>query len=315
MVDRSDRVVSPLVSVIIPTFNRWPLIRDAVDSVLTQSFRDFELIVVDDGSTDDTSKELAKMAPRLRCVTTTRGGVSAARNFGVGRARGRYIAFLDSDDLWLARKLEKQVAFMERDSSIEICQTEEIWIRNGIRVNPKAIHRKPSGDIFAPSLELCLVSPSAVMMTQDLFEKVGGFDETLPVCEDYDLWLRIAAEHRVPLLDDALVVKRGGHADQLSRSIWGMDRYRIVALQKILRSGLLDDERKAAALAVLRRKAMILARGARKRGREEDARGFEALAEFDRETRNGGSGDPRLRERESFSSADPRALAQLGARG
>lgn len=304
----------PLVSVIIPTFNRWPLIRDAVESVLAQSFSDFELIVVDDGSTDDTCRELAKMAPRLRCFTTARRGVSAARNFGVSVALGRYIAFLDSDDLWLARKLEKQVAFMKRDPSIEVCQTEEIWIRNGIRVNPKAIHRKPSGDIFAPSLELCLVSPSAVMMTKDLFAKAGGFDETLPVCEDYDLWLRIAAAHRVPLLDEALVIKRGGHADQLSRSMWGMDRYRILALQKILRSGL-DGERRAAVLQVLRRKAAILAGGARKRGREEEARGIEALlAEFDRETSDVGNGDRRLRERERVSSADPGALAQLGCR-
>ncbi len=163
---------------------------------------------------------------------------SAARNTGVSRSSGRYLALLDSDDLWLPGKLARQTAFMIGRPDVEICQTEEIWIRNGVRVNPKAAHRKPSGDVFLRSLDLCLVSPSAVMMTRELFERAGGFDESFPVCEDYDLWLRIAAERPIPLIPEALVVKRGGHADQLSRSTWGMDRYRVRALQKLLRPGI-----------------------------------------------------------------------------
>jgi len=293
-----------VVSVIIPTFNRWPMLGEAVNSVLAQSFDDFELIVVDDGSSDDTAAELAKFGSRLRVVRTERRGVSAARNHGVGRAQGHYIAFLDSDDLWKPSKLASQARFMAQHPEIQICQTEEIWIRNGVRVNPKAVHRKPSGDIFRPSLDLCLVSPSAVMMTRQLFQELGGFDETFPVCEDYDLWLRVAVDWQVVLLPEPLVIKRGGHADQLSRSLWGLDRYRVMALQKLLRSGL-GGTRRSAALEVLRRKVGVLANGARKRGKMREAEDFEAvLAQFELEKTDGGESDSRLRDGQGISPDD-----------
>ena len=270
----------PLVSVIIPTYNRWPMLRDAVASVLTQTFKNFELIIVDDGSTDETAHELAQYGASLRLVSQHNRGVAAARNAGVRVAKGEYIAFLDSDDLWLPKKLEVQTAFMQRNEGINICQTEEIWIRRGIRVNPRQKHHKPAGNIFRPSLDLCLVSPSAVMMTRRLFQETGGFDETFRVCEDYDLWLRIAVNYPVALVPAALVVKRGGHSDQLSRSIWGLDRFRIAALQKLLRLGL-DEQRKNWAVEVLTQKVSILAHGARKRGKDQDAlRYAEMLAEF-----------------------------------
>jgi GT2 family glycosyltransferase len=293
--------VSPVVSVVIPTFNRGPLVGEAVESVFAQSYSDFELIVVDDGSTDETRKELAKFRSRLRFFVKAREGVAAARNFGVSRAVGRYVAFLDSDDLWRPKKLEMQTAFMEKNLAVQICQTEEIWLRHGVRVNPKSRHQKPSGDIFVRSLELCLVSPSAVMMTKELFSRFGGFDERFPVCEDYDLWLRIAVEHPVPLIPEALVIKRGGHADQLSRSTWAMDRYRVAALQKLLRSSL-QGTRRASALAVFRSKVAILAQGARKRGKEQEANEYEAMtAEFDQESVDVGNGNSQLHNSEGFS--------------
>ncbi len=271
----------PLVSVVIPTYNRWPMIGEAVESVLTQTFNGFELIVVDDGSTDSTVPSLSQCDSRLKLVTQPRTGVSAARNAGVAKSRGKYIAFLDSDDLWLPGKLAVQTNFMERNFGARICQTDETWIRNGIRVNAKLKHRKPAGDIFRRSLELCLVSPSAVMMTRELFDLAGRFDESFPVCEDYDLWLRIAVCHPVYLIDRALVIKRGGHADQLSRSVWGMDRFRVLAIAKLLRATGLRGDKRQWALDTLRKKTAILAAGARKRGRLEDARKFEVLlAEF-----------------------------------
>ena len=217
---------------------------------------------------------------------------------------GRYLAFLDSDDLWCPRKLERQTAFMMEYPEAQICQTEEIWVRHGIRINPKAAHRKPSGDIFLRSLDLCLVSPSAVMMTRELFLRLGGFDETFPVCEDYDLWLRIAVNESVPLLAEALVTKRGGHADQLSRSTWGMDRYRVLALQKILRAGI-EGSRRKAVLATFRRKVGVLVNGARKRGKWREADDYQALLrEFEQETIDVGDGDPRLRPGQGLSPAD-----------
>ena len=294
----------PIVSVIVPTHNRWPLVGDAIESVLTQSYRYFEVIVVDDGSTDGTDAKLAEFGPHLRLIRQTQRGVSAARNRGVSVARGRYLAFLDSDDLWLPEKLKVQTRFMEGHPGIQICQTDEIWMRRGLRVNPKMKHQKPSGDIFRRSLELCLVSPSAVMMTRDLFNGVGGFDERLPVCEDYDLWLRIAAKHAVPLIPYALTVKRGGHADQLSRSVWGMDRYRVAALQKLLRTEL-SGEKRHWAVEMLGRKISILSHGARKRGKDEEAIAYGTiLREFIEESVDVRGADSRLCGGKGLSPAD-----------
>jgi glycosyltransferase involved in cell wall biosynthesis len=299
----------PLVSVIIPTYNRWPMIAEAVESVLTQTFDAFELIIVDDGSTDNTARLLRSCDSRLKIFSQSRAGVAAARNAGVAISLGKYLAFLDSDDVWSPAKLAIQADFMERNSGAHICQTEEIWIRGGVRVNPKSKHRKPSGDIFRRSLELCLVSPSAVMMTKELFDLAGGFDESFPVCEDYDLWLRIALGHPVFLIDSPLVTKRGGHADQLSRSVWGMDRFRALAIAKLLRAGLVGEKRQWA-LDSLRQKTSILAAGAAKRGKVDEARKFQALlAEFLE-----GAGDDRTSHsglclEQRISSTDKGALA------
>ena len=291
------------------------MIGEAVESVLAQSFQDFELIVVDDGSSDGSAENIKGLGRDIRIIVQSRCGVSAARNYGASVARGRYLAFLDSDDLWLAEKLAVQTAFMTEHPEIQICQTEEIWLRHGKRVNPKAKHRKPSGDIFRSSLELCLVSPSAVMMTKKLFDETGGFDESFPVCEDYDLWLRIAVDHPVPLIAAQLVIKRGGHADQLSHSLWGMDRYRVASLQKLLRAGV-SGEKREWVVDTMRRKIAVLAQGARKRGKELAARGYEAIpGEFVQEKKDVGAGDSRVRQGEGISSANIGAVARLGAAG
>ena len=264
----------PLASVIIPTHNRWPMLGEAVESVLAQTALDYELIVVDDGSTDETPRQLHDYGARITALTQSRRGVAAARNAGARAASGKYLAFLDSDDLWHRHKLERQLEFMESNPGVEICQTEEIWIRNGVRVNPRRKHRKPSGNIFRASLELCLVSPSAVMMRRELFERVGGFNESLPVCEDYDLWLRISRDTEVPLIPEALVTRRGGHADQLSRSTWGFDRFRVLSIAGLVESGL-DGEKARWALEAMAKKVTILAQGFRKRGNEAMAREYE----------------------------------------
>lgn len=300
----------PLVSVVIPTYNRWPMVGEAVQSVLAQTFDRFELIVVDDGSTDSTVPSLSQRDSRLKVVTQPRAGVASARNAGVAMSRGKYIAFLDSDDLWSPAKLAVQTNFMERDSGMGICQTEETWIRNGIRVNPKLKHRKPSGDIFRRSLELCLVSPSAVMMTKELFDWAGRFDESLPVCEDYDLWLRIAVCHPVYLIDRPLVIKRGGHADQLSCSVWGLDRFRVLAIAKLLRSAGLVGDKRQWALNTLRKKIAILSAGAAKRGKVKDACKFEALlAELLKGSDNDGTNHSGICTDQGISSASSAALA------
>ena len=305
----------PVVSVIIPTYNRWPMVRQAIESVLAQSHRAWELIVVDDGSNDCTAEHLAQYGASIRHASRSRSGVAAARNYGVGIAKGRYVAFLDSDDLWMDRKLEIQAAFMEQHSEIQICQTDEIWIRNGVRVNPRAKHAKPSGDIFRRSLDLCLVSPSAVMMTKELFNQVGGFDESFPVCEDYDLWLRIAVDHPVPLISMPLVVKQAGHSDQLSHSVWGMDRYRVQSLRKLLTQGL-SGEKRDWTIEALKDKITVLCQGARKRGKEDEAIAYEAiLSDFLSERLNVGDGDSGIRTRQGIPSANSEAVVRLGSNG
>jgi len=261
---------SPLISVVLPTYNRCLLLERAVDSVLNQTFRNFELIVVDDGSTDDTPALLESYGDRLRVIRQPNSGVSAARNQGIRQAGGRLIALLDSDDYWLPQKLTRQVAFFEKDPGAVICQTEEIWMRNGVRVNPKKRHRKFSGWIFEKCLPLCLISPSAVMLRKSLLDEVGLFDESLPACEDYDLWLRITCKYPVGLMGTPLIVKCGGHADQLSR-MPQLDQYRIQALLKVLDRECLSAAQAAAARAVLVEKCRIYADGCRKRGRIQEA--------------------------------------------
>lgn len=223
------------ISVVIPVYNREILVKRAIDSVLNQTRRPDEIIVVNDGSTDRTAHVLKGYGSKIRVIHEENKGVSAARNQGIAEADGYWIALLDSDDEWLPDKLSIQEAWFKNNPQYRICQTEEIWIRNGKRVNPMNKHKKYHGDIFMPSLRLCLVSPSAVMFEKSLFTESGGFDESLPVCEDYDLWLRISLNHPVGLIPVPGIMKYGGHEDQLSRSTWGMDRYRVMSLEKLLK--------------------------------------------------------------------------------
>jgi len=275
---------TPIVSVIIPTYNRSHLLGEAISSVLAQDFRYFELIVVDDGSTDDT-QHLLKSYQNIQVVRQDHYGVSAARNAGIARASGQLLAFLDSDDLWLPKKLSTQVAFFKQHPNALICQTEEIWMKNGRRVNPKKRHKKHSGMIFEACLELCLVSPSAVMIERTLLDQVGCFDEKLPACEDYELWLRIGCRFPIYLISDPLVIKRAGNHDQLS-TLPGLDRYRIYALKKLIESEMLSKRQRIAAIEALRKKCAIYATGCLKRGRVDEANRYIQMAAKFREEEN-----------------------------
>ena len=178
----------PKVSVIIPTFNRSELLVRAIDSVLNQSFQDFELVVVDDGSTDSTFEAL-KIYKNIIYLKQQNLGVSAARNKGVEVSSGELIAFLDSDDEWLPEKLQKQIDFLKDNPKLKWCYTDETWIRSGVLVNKKKKHQKSGGDLFKPSLELCLIAPSSVLIRKSLMDRYK-FREDFKVCEDFDLWLK-----------------------------------------------------------------------------------------------------------------------------
>jgi len=267
---------NPFISVIIPTYNRGWIVKEAIDSVLAQDFINFELIVVDDGSTDSTQSILDTYCNAIIVIKQKNRGVSSARNKGIATAQGKYIAFLDSDDLWFPQKLSLQVDFIKKNPNALILQTEEIWIKNGQRINPKYRHKKSSGMFFERSLNLCLISPSAVMISKDLFDKVGTFDNNFPVCEDYDLWLRITYKYPAYLIDTPLVIKRGGHDDQLSKTE-GMDKYRILSIKKLLESKKLSKKQFELAVKVMEKKCQIYANGCKKRGRIKEAKYYQNL--------------------------------------
>src|SRR6202167_5667831 len=267
------------VSIIIPTYNRCAMLLEAIDSVLAQSSTAFELIVIDDGSTDGTSEHLARLDKSVRIERIEHRGPAAARNHGVALARAPLIAFLDSDDRWAPAKLERQLAFMSANPDCAISQTNEIWIRNGRRVNPGARHRKRVGDIFVDSIRTCLISMSATMMRTDLFRSLGGFDESMDAAEDYDLWLRILIDHEAGLLDQPLVTRRGGHRDQTSATTPALDRFRILALTKLLAHDGLSPARRTAVVEVLAEKCRIYAGGLARRDRIEQARLYERVAD------------------------------------
>ncbi len=270
--------VKPKVSVIIPTYNRLPMVQEAVESVLAQDFEDFELIVVDDGSTDGTAEVIRKYGGRVRLIEHAHNrGVSAARNTGILHSRGKYIAFLDSDDLWVKGKLRIQVNFLDENPQFLLCYTDEIWIRKGKRVNPMKKHSKYSGWIFEKCLPLCIISPSSAMMRRSLFQKVGLFDEALPVCEDYDFWLRVSVRFPIFFINKKLIIKRGGHPDQLSHRSWGNDRYRVIALEKLLSEYPLKEQEREMVLSEMKKKCQILSKGFLKRGNELEGRYYQEV--------------------------------------
>ncbi len=252
------------VSVIIPTYNRKPWLPHALHSVFEQTAPLHEIIVVDDGSEDGTSEMIQDDFPQVKVIQQAHRGVSAARNCGIRTASGTWIALLDSDDRWVPDKIARQLNALDAPGSPPLCHTNEIWIRKAQVLNQKKKHLKKGGWIFRHCLPLCCISPSSALIEKRIFETLGYFDEALPACEDYDLWLRICARYPVLYIDEPLTIKHGGHADQLSKIHWGMDRFRVAALDKILCSGDLNVADRQAARLMLHQKCKILLKGALK---------------------------------------------------
>jgi glycosyltransferase involved in cell wall biosynthesis len=268
----------PFFCVIIPVHNRAGCAGGPLDRP-SQELTDIEIIVVDDGSTDDTPLLAEDYGKRIRYLRQENRGVSAARNLGIISGDSAHLAFLDSDDQWMSGKLERQARFIRENPGIPLHQTEEIWIRNGVRVNPMNRHRKMSGRIFIPSLDLCLISPSAVVMNRSLFETYGLFDETMPACEDYDMWLRITAFEQAGLIDQGLILKYGGHDDQLSHRYWGMDRFRLYSIIRLLarkKTDLKKEYLEAAQKSAMNRCALLI-NGAKKRNNASFAGAVEKI--------------------------------------
>ena len=270
----------PKVSVIIPTYNRLSMLKEAVDSVLAQDFEDFELIVVDDGSTDGTADEVIRYGGRVKLLQHGENrGVSAARNSGILHAKGKYIAFLDSDDLWVKGKIEEsRLPFWMRTPIIPFATPMRSGFEEGRGSTRCSSMPNISGWIFEKCLPLCTISPSSAMMRKTLFSRVGLFDEALPVCEDYDLWLRVSARFPIFFIDKKLIIKRGGHPDQLSNRSWGNDRFRVMALEKLLSEpSYRVRKRGTLVLKEMKKKCQILSRGFLKRGNELEGKRYQEI--------------------------------------
>lgn len=264
----------PLISVIIPTFNRKEKVVGAVESVLQQDYDNFELIVVDDGSTDGTKEYLEGEFKNIKVIRQENKGVSGARNLGIKESKGEYIAFLDSDDRWLADKLSRQISYMQEKLGYDICHTEEIWYRNGVRVNPMKKHQDCAADLFNTSLKICVISTSSAIIKKTVFDDVGLYDESMVACEDYDLWLRITAKYKVLFLAKKLVVKYGGSSDQLSKKYWGMDRFRVFSMGKLLERGILSKRQEMELKKILQEKLKIFIKGALKHNNTDGVRQY-----------------------------------------
>ena len=258
------------IAVIIPTYNRCDLLKRAINSVIKQTITPKEIIIVDNGSTDQTYQMVSSLFPEINYFIEKKRGVSAARNKGILESKSKWIAFLDSDDTWKPTKLEKQMEFSTfNQDKYRIIHTDETWYRNKKFLNQLKKHKKSGGNIFKNSLQLCCISPSSVVLKKQIFEEYGLFDENLEVCEDYDMWIRITSKEEVGFLDSPLVLKYGGHSDQLSKKFWGMDRFRIKSLEKNLKNEHFSKSQKINVLDTLIEKLTIVSDGALKRENKE----------------------------------------------
>ena len=257
------------ISVVIPSYNRKEFLKRSIDSAINQTKKPFEIIVVDDGSTDGTESIIKRHYDFVKFIKQRNKGVSAARNIGIKVSIGEWICFLDSDDEWKKDKLEKQINAMKSNPGYKFFHSNEIWIKNGLRINQKKKHKKYGGDIFEKCLDMCRISPSSVMIDKTVFDEVGNFNEDLVVCEDYELWLRICDKYRVFFIDEPLIIKYGGHQGQLSYSIESIENHRIKALEYLILENL-NRKNKRHAIQMLLSKLNIYLKGLVKRGKNDE---------------------------------------------
>lgn len=268
----------PFFTIIIPTYNRRQFLKIAIDSVFNQTFKDWQLILVDDGSKDNTKELVDKYKnPSLQYYYQPNQGPAAARNLGLSKATGDYICFLDSDDRFRKNKLEIAHQQIEKNPKYKIFHTEEIWYRNGQFLAQKKEQKKLAGFIFENSAKLCSISISTAIIKKDVFQKIGYFDQSLPACEDYDFWLRATSQYPIFLISDFLTIKEGGHKDQQSKKYSGMDKFRIYSLLKILQNKNINSQYQQIAYQQLRNKCLIYLDGAKKRKKTKEVKKYQDI--------------------------------------
>ena len=268
--------VQHLVDIVIPSYNRKQLLKRAVSSIYNQTYQNWRLFIVDDGSTDGTDEEDYGKKSQLLKLDQNKG-VSYARNYGIKQGQAEWLAFLDSDDEWQTHKLEKQIEYSLKNPNYFLIHCNELWIKDGKVFNQKKQHKKQGGRIFIPSVDLCCISPSAVLIKRVVFDELGFFKEDFPVCEDYDFWLRFTSRYEVGFLDSALVVKYGGHLDQLSKKYFAMDYWRVKALYPFFKDENLSLIEREKVKQTLIKKTEILLEGYKKHNNFEDYAEIEGI--------------------------------------
>lgn len=293
-------MINPFYSIIIPTYNRAQFLKIAVNSILNQSFDNYELIIVDDGSTDNTKEivqnyidiyrhqtsdkrqetadikkkfvnQNAVLNTKIKYIYQHHKGVSKARNTGITSSKGEFICFLDSDDRFLTEKLQITYDYIKKHPKHSIFHTEEIWYRKGKILTQKGYHKKPNGFVLSESVKLCCIGMSTSVFKKNVFNEIGLFDETMPACEDYDFWIRASLKFPFFLIPEILTIKEGGHPDQESKRYPAMDQLRIYSLKKILEQKILSTKNYNTIYKELIHKCNIYIKGAIKRNKIKEA--------------------------------------------
>jgi glycosyltransferase involved in cell wall biosynthesis len=229
----------PRVSVVMATYNYGQFITYAIQSVVNQTFTDWELVIVDDGSKDDTSNVVERHLSdqRIRYYFQPNRGQPHAKNAGIGLSRGQLIAFLDADDAWLPTKLAKQVRLFDNDPDLGVVYSRRFVMDAFGKVLTEELRDMARGDVLKEAIQRTIPPFSSTLVRREVFENVGMFDESIPVAIDYDLWLRVALKYRFDYVDEPLLLYRTGHANLSKRSV---ERLEIV-LHRILPKFLSDD--------------------------------------------------------------------------
>jgi glycosyltransferase involved in cell wall biosynthesis len=195
--------MNPKVSVIIPTHNRADLLKEAIQSVLNQTYHNYEIIVIDDGSTDHTSETVKQFPTPISYRYQENSGVSAARNKGIQVAKGDYIAFLDSDDLFVTNKLEMQVAYLQKHQDVGLVYSSYTNVKENLNeIDTKFLTLE--GEIHEDILSNCPIATPTVMLRREVLEDMAWFDETMAIAEDIDLWCRIARDWKIGVISEPL---------------------------------------------------------------------------------------------------------------
>ncbi len=259
------------MTVIITTHNRPKLLKRAINSILSQSLLPREILIIDDGSDLKPNLPEHKL---IRYIYKQNGGISSARNLGIEQAKYEWISFLDDDDEWEKDKLKTQKAFHEQNPYIKASFTDERWIREEKELKVPKKYQKNTKNLFEKALKHCFIAPSSAMIHKSVFEQIGLFDESLKVCEDYDMWLRLLNEYEFGFINQKLIKKHAHDAEQLGFS-QNLDQYRVNSLIKLLPS--LSENRQAQAKKVLEEKLAILIRIAKKHDDAKNVHRYEDL--------------------------------------